>query len=110
MKLCVEAKSWSGWSPNHIPEVKIIEYDLKKNAQKVIKGEDFFDKFKFVIKEIGDDYIIIETKKPMSESINNRTKLMTRLKEFKIEKGKILILATPTMDYGWKYTFELKDK
>ncbi len=120
MKLLIEESSWSGWSRGYKPEIINHEYRIILNEKYVVKTqkvsylkngkyiEEDRECFSFVIEEIGENYIIIKTNRPMSLSKDGSINLITNDTVFKIELNKITKLVTPTMDMGEIYNISLR--
>ena len=131
MKLIVEKSSWSGWSADYKPSIETEQFDNLKNIlyyETILKTSIFHQKgeieyngettsiskagvgyFSFTIMELGKDYIMIKTNRPMSAGADGTINLNSKETTFKIEKGKKVKLTTTTMDSGDIYNFELKD-
>ena len=129
MKLIVEKSSWSGWVRDYKPVVETEQFDDVKKLvhwENVLKtsithqnGEVEYNGetvristadvrfFSFTVMELGEDYIMIKTNRPMSVDKDGKISLNSDDTEFRIEVGKKLKLTTPTMDAGDTYTFDL---
>jgi hypothetical protein len=131
MKLIIEKSSWSGWNKDYKPSIETEQFD---NLEKILHWETILktsithqvgeikyngeitsiskagvEFFSFTIMELGEDYIVIKTNRPMSEGNDGTISLRSNETTFRIEKGKKVKLTTPTTDAGDIYNFELKD-
>lgn len=120
MKLLIEESSWSGWSKDYKPNIINHEYEIILNEKYVVKTskisylkhrkliEENEERFSFVIEEIGENYIIIKTNRPMSSNKDMSINLNAKDTVFKIEFNKTTKLVTPTTDCGEIYNISLR--
>ena len=119
MNIFIEESSWG--RGNKSSKVIKHKYKINLNQRYVVKTkeytfidqEDFKIKrevkefFAFIIKEIGDDYIIIRTNRPMKNKKNGGIFLGTQTIDFKIKVNEVTKLVTPTMDFGYIFKISL---
>lgn len=119
MKLSIKQSSWSGDSPNYEPEEIEKEYDIKLNEKYIIKTrktshqkdgewvEEEEEVLSFVITEVNDSNIKINTYQVFSDNDDGTVDLQSDKREFIVTTEKALRLTTPTMDYGDIFIFKL---
>lgn len=116
-KMIVKQSSWSGWSEDYKPQEIENEYDIVVNKKYIItnkvltwqdeeKVEKEVEVLSFVISEVNDNSIKINTNRVLSDN-EEGIDLYTKKKEFIITTEKPLELITPTMDQGYIFIFTL---
>ncbi len=106
-KLKVIETSWSGWEKDYKPKEETTIHEIILNKEYVINKGTLG--LTFVIKEINDDYLIINTTESFSDS-KDGIDLNTIKKEFTINLDEELKLTTQTMDAGNIYYLSLVKK
>ena len=97
-KLQIKESSWSGFTKDSEPEEVTKKYDVVLGKKYSVNS----DKFKFEIKKVNDDSIVIETEDPFSDG-ESGIDLNSKKREFEVCFDKETKLVTPTTDAGDVY-------
>lgn len=106
-QLEVSHYSCNGWGPidgTGCTDTKVESHDARVGMTFEIQE---LEKVKFLITEVGDDYVIISASTPLIGS-EDGVSLRTEQTMYTVHKGKKLELITPTTDADGHFNFEIK--